>query len=340
MKQLTIAIPAYNSENFIRKCLDSMVGIDPRLEIIVIDDGSTDRTAEIANEYSSLYPDVVFVISKANGGHGSGINTAIKHATGRYFKVIDSDDWIVTENLIPLLDELEQTDADAIITGYNTINMVSGKVLSYSSECKYVGEVIDIEQLLEVYDGISSCCSFHGLMYRTEMYRNAEIVLSEGIFYEDQEYATLPFVRAETVLILPFFFYQYLIGNSNQSVAFHNQVKRIGHIEAVIKSILEYRKIHSPLRAGCEEYFMRKLAVVVVSYFAVALVKNPNKRQGREQAATFEKWLSQAEPELLRRTEKKRKTMNVFNRLHIPPELYQAILDTDFYKKFRKIWMN
>src|SRR5699024_10211719 len=114
-------------------------------------------------------------------------------------------------------------------------------------------------QLLEVYEGISSCCSFHGLLYRTQFYLDCGIQLSEGIFYEDHEYATLPFVIVETVLILPLFFYEYRIGNSGQSVAFHNQVERIDHIEAVVRKILDHRAARGPLRPDREEYFMRKL---------------------------------------------------------------------------------
>lgn len=340
MKQLTIAIPAYNAEAYIRKCLESMAGLDERLEIIIINDGSTDGTAAVAQEFVGRYPDDVRLFSKPNGGHGSGINLAVRHATGRYFKVVDADDWIVRENLKSLLDMLEQTMADAVITGYKTVNIKSGKVLAFPSQCKYVGQEIGLEQLLEVYEEITSCCSFHGLCYRTQMYKQSGLQLSEGIFYEDQEYATLPFAYADKVLILPFYFYVYQIGNANQSVAFHNQVKRIGHIEAVTRRILEFRKEQGPFTPAREEYFLRKLTVVVVSYFAVALVKNPNKKAGMRDAERYRAFLKSEEPEVLRRIEKKYRTLLLFRRLHMPPALYQGILDTDFYKKFRRIWMN
>lgn len=340
MKQLTIAVPAYNAEAYLETCLASMTGLDSRLEVIVINDGSTDGTAEIAQRYAARYPEQVRLIHKENGGHGSGINTAIAAASGRYFKVVDADDWIVRDNLIPLLDRLEATSADAVVTGYHTVNMRSGRRLAYSSECRYAGAEVTLAQLLEVYEEISSCCSFHGLMYRTELYRNAGIHLSEGIFYEDQEYAALPFAYVDSVLILPFFFYEYLIGNSGQSVAFHNQVKRIGHIETVIRTMLAFRAEIGPLRPDREEYFLRKLAVVVVSYFAVALVKNPDKRQGRADAERFRLWLEQAEPQMMPRIGKKYQTLLLFHRLRMAPAFYQGILDTGFYKKFRRLWMN
>ena len=340
MKQLTIAIPAYNAEAYLRKCLESMTGLDERLEVIVINDGSTDSTAAIAQDFVDQYPNDVSLVSKSNGGHGSGINLAVQHATGRYFKVVDADDWIVSENLKSLLDALEQTSADAVITGYKTMHMKSGKILDYPSQCKYVGQEIGLEQLLEVYEEITSCCSFHGLCYRTQMYRESGLKLSEGIFYEDQEYATLPFAYVNKVLILPFYFYVYLIGNATQSVAFHNQVKRIGHIEAVTRRIFGFRKENGPFTPAREEYFLRKLTVIVVSYFAVALVKNPDKKAGRQDAERYRTFLESEEPEVLRRIDKKYQTLSLFCCLHMSPMLYQRILDTQLYKKFRKIWMN
>ena len=340
IKQLTVAVPAYNTEAYLQKCLDSLVSIDPRLEIIVVNDGSTDDTEVIARRYADQYPEQVRLINKENGGHGSGINCAVKLASGRYFKVIDADDWIIHENLSPLLDALERTCADAVITGYRTINDATGKVLTYPTDCRYMGQEVGVSQLMEVYEEISSCCSFHGLLYRTEFYRACGFQLSEGIFYEDQEYATLPFVHVETVLILPLFFYEYRIGNSGQSVAFHNQVKRIGHIETVIRRMLEYREANSPLRPDREEYYLRKLCVVAVSYFAVALVKDTDRRRGKANAEYFHVWLKEHEPLLQKRIDKKYRTLVWFHRIHFPAVLYQRILDTNVYKVFRHIWTN
>lgn len=340
MKQLTIAIPAYNAEAYLRKCLESMTGLDERLEVIVINDGSTDATAAIAQEFVNHYPNDVRLLSKPNGGHGSGINLAIQHAAGCYFKVVDADDWIISENLKFLLDALEQTQVDAVITGYKTVNMKSGKIFEYPSQCKYDKQEIGLEQLLEVYEDIASCCSFHGLCYRTQMYRGCGLKLSEGIFYEDQEYATLPFAYVDKVLILPFCLYMYLIGNANQSIAFHNQVKRIGHIETVTHRILEFKKRNSQMTSAREEYFLRKLMVIAVSYFAVALVKNPDKKEGMKNAERYRTFLENEEPELLRRINKKYWTLLLFRRMHLSASIYQMMLDTNLYKKFRKIWLN
>lgn len=127
-KLLTVAVPAYNADWCIEKCLSSFVdeGVISALEVIVVNDGSTDSTAEIAAEFAARYPDTFRVINKANGGHGSGINVAIAHAKGKYFKVVDADDWVITQNLAPYLKYLSENTADVVLTHYHTVDMATG----------------------------------------------------------------------------------------------------------------------------------------------------------------------------------------------------------------------
>ena len=94
MKLLSVAIPCYNSEAYMSKCINSLLIAGEEVEIIIVDDGSSDRTAEIADDYAEKYPTIVKVIHQENGGHGQAVNTGIKNATGLYFKVVDSDDWV------------------------------------------------------------------------------------------------------------------------------------------------------------------------------------------------------------------------------------------------------
>ena len=98
MKLLSVAIPCYNSENYMRKCVESLLIGGEDVEILIVNDGSTkDRTATIADEYAAKYPTIVKAIHKENGGHGSAVNAGIANATGLYFKVVDSDDWVKKE---------------------------------------------------------------------------------------------------------------------------------------------------------------------------------------------------------------------------------------------------
>ena len=120
-KLLTVTVPCYNSQDYMKNCIDSLLPGADRVEIIIINDGSTDKTGEIADAYAAQYPDTVKVVHQENGGHGEGINQGIKHATGKYFKVVDSDDKM-SEDFIDFLDALEACDAeggvDLMVTNY------------------------------------------------------------------------------------------------------------------------------------------------------------------------------------------------------------------------------
>ena len=108
MKKITFTVPCYNSQDYMKRCIDSLLVCKEEGEIIIVDDGSTDRTGEIADEYAKEYPDIVKVIHKENGGHGSGVNAGLEAATGTYFKVVDSDDWLDEENYPKVLAKLAE----------------------------------------------------------------------------------------------------------------------------------------------------------------------------------------------------------------------------------------
>ena len=106
MKLLSIAIPCYNSQDYMGKCIESLLAGGEEVEILVVNDGSSDRTAQIADEYAAKYPTIVKAIHQENGGHGSAVNAGIRNATGLYFKVVDSDDWVNKEAYIEILKTL------------------------------------------------------------------------------------------------------------------------------------------------------------------------------------------------------------------------------------------
>ncbi|MDU5947120.1 MAG: glycosyltransferase, partial [Paenibacillus macerans] len=94
MKLLSVVIPCYNSQDYMRYCIESLLPGGERVELLIVNDGSADRTGQIADEYASRYPGIVKAIHQENGGHGEAVNAGIRHAAGLYFKVVDSDDWV------------------------------------------------------------------------------------------------------------------------------------------------------------------------------------------------------------------------------------------------------
>ena len=119
-----------------------------------------------------------------------------------------------------------KTDAEAVLTPFHTVDMKTGKRTPYALFRIDGKSEITLDEMMAQFDLFSPCCTFHGLMYRTDLYVQSNIQLSEGIFYEDQEYATLPFSYVKRIFILPIYFYQYQLGNGEQSVSFQNLVKR------------------------------------------------------------------------------------------------------------------
>ena len=119
MKLLSVAIPSYNSEAYMRKCIDSLLAGGEDVEILIVNDGSTDRTGVIADEYAARYPSIVKAIHKENGGHGSAVNAGLAQATGLYFKVVDSDDWVKESAYFKILETLKD-----ITTGDSSLDML------------------------------------------------------------------------------------------------------------------------------------------------------------------------------------------------------------------------
>ncbi len=337
-KVLTIAIPAYNSDWCLSKCLDSLMepSVLAQLDILVVDDGSTDQTADIARRYAERHPESIRLHSKVNGGHGSAINAAIDLAQGRYFKVVDSDDWVDTQNLPTLIQTLSATDANVVLTHFHTVDMVTGRRQAFTTKGIALNKVHSLEDMVEIGRDAFECSTFHGIFYNTEFYRGCKIQLTEKIFFEDHEYATLPFAEVKTVLPMDLFFYEYLVGNVAQSVSDQSQVKRIGHIEQVIWSMAN-RKIAEPtLGDAARQYFNRKMADMLLSYYIVALVKHPDREVGRKLASDLREAMQKDHADLIRYTDGRYRMARWMNRLGITNSLLETLKHSMLYKTLYK----
>jgi glycosyltransferase involved in cell wall biosynthesis len=245
MKLMTFAVPCFNSAAYMQKCIDSLLccGQEDELEIIIINDGSTDQTAEIADEYASKYPHIVRVIHQPNGGHGEGINQGIRNATGLYFKVVDSDDWLDIECGGKLLTRVrEQVQADTPVDLY-ICNFVYEHVMDHTqrfmrfSNVFADGEVIGWNETKPF--GLSQFLSMHTLYYRTAVLRESGVVLPKHTFYVDSLLAYIPLPYVNTFCYLNLDLYRYFIGRSDQSITEENLVKRIGQQLMVNRILIE-----------------------------------------------------------------------------------------------------
>ncbi len=226
---LSIVVPSYNSQDYLHRCLDSMLPAHPEVEVIVVNDGSTDNTAAVAERYAREHPSRFTVINKPNGGHGSGINTGLQHARGEYFKVVDSDDWLNTNAFQSMVNGLrglpDGQQPDLVVT--NFVYDKQGKRRKHTMSYGNVfspGETITWGQTQPFRP--SQYLLMHALTYRTALLREVGLELPEHTFYVDNLYAYLPMPAVRTVHYLDLDLYHYHIGRPDQSVSESVMVKR------------------------------------------------------------------------------------------------------------------
>ena len=231
MKLLTVTVPCYNSQDYMRHCIESLLPGGERVEILIIDDGSKDDTGRIADEYAEKYPTIVRVIHQENGGHGEGINQGLRHAAGTYFKVVDSDDWL-SDDFPAFLDLLEQCEArggvDLAVTNYYYVHSdgIGDRSINYSSVLPE-GRVFTWADTRPFR--IHQMLTIHSCTFRTEKMRKWGCELPKHTFYEDNlmVYLTLPHTRRMVYMNADL--YRYAIGRPDQSVQRTVMMKRYHH---------------------------------------------------------------------------------------------------------------
>ena len=236
MKYISFVVPCYNSEDYMEKCIDSLLIGKDDVEIIIVDDGSTDKTGKIADRYQKKYPTIVKAIHQPNGGHGEGINTGLKHATGKYFKVVDSDDWVDKKAYKEILKKVKKIDADLIVMNY-VYTYTDGRenqTINFSNVFKN-NEVIGWDQIGRLK--ATQYLSLHSMMYKKSVLDEAKIKLPKHVFYEDNLFIYLPLPYTKSIYYLDVDFYQYFIGRADQSVQEPQLIKRSSHQVLVTKEI-------------------------------------------------------------------------------------------------------
>lgn len=296
-KILSVAVPSYNVEKYLEKCLLSFDDerLKEGLEVLIVNDGSTDRTEEIAREYVNKCPEIFRLINKENGGHGSAVNAGIDNAFGKYFRIVDGDDWVITDNMVRLLEILKKSDCDLVVDEKREVHMITGDT-KFTPLPDYVekNKVYDFKDICNLGD-IGTYIILHTLSAKTELLRRNHIKLQEHIFYVDYEYIVKTTCASSSIMFIDLEIYQYLIGNANQSVDSQNYVKRYSHHDKVVKELLRYSAAVD-LSGNLKLYLDEKVRLIIHSHYKIALIFDKNRKQGLSRAKKFRKYLQQYYP--------------------------------------------
>jgi glycosyltransferase involved in cell wall biosynthesis len=241
---LSVVVPAYNAEAYLARALDSLVGFGPDVEVIVVDDGSTDGTAVLAHEYVDRFPGLVRLLRKPNGGHGSAINTGLDHARGAYLKVVDADDWLDRAALAEVLATLRGFRADHHAVDLLVSNFVYEKVGKKNKTAVRYGGALPKGRVLTWSQtrrfAKRQYLMMHALTYRTAVLREAGLRLPEHTFYVDNLYALVPLAKVRTLFYLDVDLYRYFIGREDQSVQEAVMLRRLDQQLRVNWMMLEH----------------------------------------------------------------------------------------------------
>lgn len=241
-KVLSVSIAAYNVSKTLRQALDSFLADDvaPYVDVMIVDDGSKDDTAEIAKEYVARLPETFRLISKENGGWGSTLNTGIAAATGKYFKQLDGDDYFSHENLADFLAFLQTTDADLIHTPFIQFEDGSGGIINelggYSAG--YAHFPLNQTRCLDDFEGYIP--AMHNVTVKTEILRKHNITIMEHCFYTDVEFTLKVYNCCETVCFYQKPIYYYRLARSGQSMSVVGARKHYKDHIRMLKNMLEY----------------------------------------------------------------------------------------------------
>jgi len=278
-KVLSVSIAAYNIEKFIDKCLGSFISpeLAEGIEVIVVSDGSTDNTVRIAKKYEEQYPSLFRVIEKENGGWGSTVNAGLAAATGRYFRLLDGDDYYINENLRDFVRYLDKSTDDLVITPYRTFDDESGILLD---EIRY-NKAIEPRRSYHIEEVQNSLLvAMHACTFKTKQLQSKGIHITEKCFYTDVEYVLKGVNVSDTVSFFDLPIYMYRLGRAEQSVSVDSLIRRYKEHLKVLEGLLKYER--EDLAEGKRQLFRKRMTEMVSIQYSIFLNMKPTSTIQRE----------------------------------------------------------
>ena len=276
MKLLTAAVPCYNSAEYMSHAINTLISGGRDMEIIIVNDGSKDDTEKIALEYQAKYPDIVRVISQENGGHGEAVNTGLANATGLYFKVVDSDDWVNEKALKDILVKLKELIADGSSPDLFLANYVYEKVGAKRKKIINYNWALPKDEIF-TWDDImhfrqSQNILMHSTMYRTKLLKDCGIVLPKHTFYVDNIFVYQPLPYVKTLYYMDVNLYRYYIGREDQSVNEKVMISRIDQQLKITRIMIESHDLTQIKSKKLRNYMIKYLSMMM-TICSVFLIK-------------------------------------------------------------------
>ena len=284
MKLLTVAIPCYNSQEYMKHAIESALVGGEDIEILIVDDGSKDDTAKIADEFEAQYPGIIRAIHQENGGHGEAVNTGLRNAKGLYYKVLDSDDWLDRDALLRVMDQLGQMVKEGRMVDMFLANYVYEKPSEHKHKVIRYEGVFPEEEVFGWSDikrfKISQNILMHSVIYRTQMLYECGLELPKHTFYVDNIFVYVPLPSVKTMYYMDVDLYRYYIGRDDQSVNEKVMIGRIDQQIKVHKIMIDAYDLTKIRNKKLKDYMVKYLAMMM-TVSSIFLIK-----EGSEESLT------------------------------------------------------
>jgi glycosyltransferase involved in cell wall biosynthesis len=307
-KLLTVAVPSDNAARFLNKNIESLMAVAgrERLDVIIVDDGSTDETGAMADALAKQYDGIVRVIHKENGGHGSGVNAGLKKALGTYYCVLDADDYVDPHTFGKVLNRLERcepvalalfdfdfVDEDGQVTKHVELPALpKDQVFSFGD---YAGKL---------HDGPDRWVWIHNAIYRREFLEKIDFSCHEHHYYVDMEYITYPLTSVGNAVYFPLRARYYLVGRGGQSVALNSRVKHFDQYREVVEFLVAFDRKEAERSASTGTpnaavlaYTRSRTAEFITGVYST-LFGFPDRKDAVRVATEFDEWLRKEAPEI------------------------------------------
>lgn len=276
-KVLTVVVPTYNMEKYLDRCMASLIveeSLMDELEVIVVNDGSKDNSSQIAHSYETRYPQTFIVVDKENGNYGSCVNKGLELATGKYFRILDADDWFDTTSLQKFIVLLRTTKSDVVVTQFNSYYPNDEVVVS---RYKHPKDFYRQYYLADFSLYPEEWLRMHQVTYRTEVLHLVGLKLQSGISYTDTEYCYFPMKSAQTVVFTDINLYQYSASREGQSMSPSNRIRSLSHMEKIaVRLVNDYEQNKSNTNR-C--YLRLSVYSVLLTFYGTAILDCPFSRE-------------------------------------------------------------